>query len=458
MRVQHLFYSTNAERQTLHRRITPTAEQREQQQNRWNDLRDYLIGDLTEKTGLVISSWLQGSYKFGTQVRPVAGGEFDIDLGIYLNWAGRAEEGPYAPSQIKQLIQSALEAYANEADEEVIEVIQPPKERCSRIRFTGNFHIDVPSYHLDPDADLRSLATETKGWEESDPKAFYVWFRDQFDEDDHAQVRRLIRYFKMWGALNLEKCLPSVVMTVLVAEAFTDLSDGELESDDLAIRNIAASIAARLDIDPRVPNPVATDENLNRLGAEETMRVIAGLQELTATADLALGAPTEADTAVHWSSVFHHFFPAPEQAANAMDQNALVPVAFDPQVRVEATPSSGTHTFVSTNRIGPIPKRCSITFTLLNAVDLPAGAQVRWIVRNEGEEAELTNDLGHRAGEGFQTNENSAYRGTHYMDVMVLSMFGAVLGFRRIPVEISGLPMPARNPKRPGWTRFRGRR
>lgn len=62
MRVQHLFFSTDPERQTLHRRITPTPTQLEQQQERWNDLRDYLVGDLAERTGLPISSWLQGSY------------------------------------------------------------------------------------------------------------------------------------------------------------------------------------------------------------------------------------------------------------------------------------------------------------------------------------------------------------------------------------------------------------
>jgi hypothetical protein len=458
MRIPHLFYSSDPERQTLHRRITPTADQREEQQGRWNDLRHYLIGDLAEKTGLTMASWLQGSYKFGTQVRPVSGGEFDVDLGMYFSWAGSADDGSYSPEQIKRLVHISLVRYAAEAGEEVLEVLDPPKERCARIRFTGKFHIDVPAYHLDPDADERSLATETKGWEDSDPKALYLWFREKFEDDEHTLVRRLIRYLKIWSALNLDDCFPSVVLTVLVCDAFDRLSEHEVASDDVAIKNVAGAIAARLRSSSEVPNPVNRMENLNRFDDDKTLQLASELEALVATAELALAAATEADAAVHWTSAFHHFFPAPDQATNVITETALVPVSFDPQVRVEATAPNGARTFVNTNRIGPIPKKCSITFTLNNSNNLPAGARVRWIVRNEGSEAELTNDLGHRAGEGYQATENSAYRGTHYMDVVVTSAAGSVLGFKRIPVEISGLPMPARNPKRPGWTRFRSRK
>ncbi|MFX9035022.1 hypothetical protein ABTN36_18640, partial [Acinetobacter baumannii] len=84
------------------------------------------------------------------------------------------------------------------------------------------------------------LTTETKGWEHSDPKAFFVWFHRQFDDDDHAQVRRLIRYMKMWVALRLQKPPSSVLLTVLVAEAYRRLNSAQCETDDVALRNVAA--------------------------------------------------------------------------------------------------------------------------------------------------------------------------------------------------------------------------
>jgi hypothetical protein len=50
---------------------------------------------------------------------------------------------------------------------------------------------------------------------------------------------------------------------------------------------------------------------------------------------------------------------------------------------------------------------------------LPAGAIVIWMVRNSGKEAEDINDLGHRAGEGISATRETAYRGDHFMDVVM---------------------------------------
>lgn len=457
MKIQHLFVHADPERQTLHRRITPTAEQRAQQQERWHDVRDYLAGDLGNETGLQVSSWLQGSYKFGTQIRPTREIEFDIDLGIYLEWAGTAEDGPYEPHEVKSLVQQSLQRYAAEAEDDVVELVTPPKERCARIRFQDSFHIDVPGYHLDPARDARSLATEHHGWEDSDPKALYLWFRDQFADEDGNQVRRVIRYFKAWAQLNLDEPPSSILITVLVAEAYADLSAAACETDDVALQSIAHTLFERFECDTEVPNPVRPEENLNRLDDAQCEAFRTALADLALIADAALASATESAAAFQWSRAFQYLFPAPIEAASIEQAHALVLVAFDPVVRVEATPKSGGHTFAGINQVGPIPKDCSITFTLQNAGVLPAGASVNWMVRNEGVEAEAKNDLGHVVDTGLQATEHSAYRGTHYMDVVITSAFGAVLGYRRIPVRITGMAMPVRNPKRPGWTRFRRR-
>lgn len=459
-KIHHLFFSTDSDKQTLHRRIIPNEKQRELQQERWNDLRDYLVADLEETSGYTISSWLQGSYKFGTQVRPVRKGEeFDIDLGIYFNWLGSPNNGNFSPRGLKVLIQESLLRYKEEA-EDVIEVISPPKERCSRIRFPGNFHIDLPSYHLDEEQDARALATDSDTWEHSDPKAFYEWFREHFEEEDSSQVRRLTRYMKVWAALKLKAPPSSVLLTVLAAEAYISLTVEEVDGDDTALRNVSKKIADRLEGDSEALNPVDSTENLNRLSEEETNTLIQKLRELAELGDKALAASTEFTAASIWAEVFHHFFPVPLENSADLKSRALIPVRFMPEVHVRAVPTTNPqHAYEGDNRIGPIPKNCHIYFTLKNAGALPQGSRVQWIVRNEGEEAEYTNDLGHLAGiNPQQAEENSAYKGTHYMDITVSSPFGEVLGFRRIPVEISGIFMPPRNPKKPGYTRIPKRR
>ena len=174
-----------------------------------NELAEFIMPFLAESSGYSVKSWLQGSYKFGTQVRPVgAVSEFDIDLGIYYCWAGEPFDGCFTPKTLKNMVQDSLREFLAKSDD-AVEVLDPPKERCCRIRFSGGFHIDVPCYHLDEERDARSLTTESDVWEDSDPKAIYKWFTSQFDDYPRSRVRRLVRYVKAWAALKFsdEACL-----------------------------------------------------------------------------------------------------------------------------------------------------------------------------------------------------------------------------------------------------------
>src|SRR5215216_6027727 len=104
----NLFHSNDSEKQTLHRRIIPSEEQIEEQQERWNLLAEHLTAELSAKSGYSLRTWLQGSYKLATQIRPVhLGDEFDIDLGVYYEWEGDATDGDYDASELKNFVQEA---------------------------------------------------------------------------------------------------------------------------------------------------------------------------------------------------------------------------------------------------------------------------------------------------------------------------------------------------------------
>lgn len=52
---ESLFFSDrDTEKQTLHKRITPSDEQFEQQQDRWNTLFQHLIADLKKRSSATI--------------------------------------------------------------------------------------------------------------------------------------------------------------------------------------------------------------------------------------------------------------------------------------------------------------------------------------------------------------------------------------------------------------------
>jgi tRNA nucleotidyltransferase (CCA-adding enzyme) len=69
--------------QTLIGRVTPTTTQRDFLQEQWNRLADHLKQSL-KRHGYNISTWLQGSYKYGTLIKPVRREEeYDVDVGVY---------------------------------------------------------------------------------------------------------------------------------------------------------------------------------------------------------------------------------------------------------------------------------------------------------------------------------------------------------------------------------------
>ena len=452
-------HPTDAE--TLHRRIRPSPDQFKAQKERWNDLREFLIDRLAKDTGYPISSWLQGSYKFSTQVRPwKIGAEFDIDLGLYFGWSGYPEDGGYAPEELKKLVQDALVDYMDDEENEATEVTDP-KERCCRIRFAPDFHIDVPCYHLDAARDARSLATETKGWEESDPKAIYTWFKETADDATRKRLRRQARYLKMWAALWFEEPdrPSSILLTVLAAEAFATLDTDTVCDDDDLLEQLATAIADRLDGDVVVDNPKNADEDLNRLSLDATKAVVKELRALAKIGERARTSPEIAAAAEIWAEAFDQFFPMPEDTEDGtqMLAKSLLPAVFryTPDVAVEAIPRDNQAVvFRGVNEIKPVPKNCDITFRILKPETLPLGARVKWTVRNRGKEAEDVNDMGDVAGHGHEVERYTGYNGDHAMDLTVF-LNGDPVGRRRITVKVRGQAVAPR--QLPGRRAFRPR-
>lgn len=450
-----LFHSTVPGRETLHRRVTPTEKQFGDQQARWNDLRDFLTGELRTTTGYPIATWLQGSYKFDTQIRPLSmHAEFDIDLGLYFQWAGYPSQSHFKPEELKNFVQTALAKYQSDADNDATEVTQP-KERCCRIRFAPDFHIDTPCYHLDPERDARCLATESKGWEESDPKAIYEWFKGcQQDATHRARLRRTVRYLKMWSSLKIAEAdrPSSILLTVLAAEAFDQIDLNVVNDDDDTLETVATIIASRLFNGSMIPNPVNAAENLNRLNAGQTEALQSELSGLAAIGMRARLAGRQSVAAEIWAEAFDQFFPMPED--NGDDENALAKgtalalYAFDPQVEIRAVPKSNSRIqWIGTNEIRPLPKDCDVSFRLTNADRLPAGSTVKWTVRNKGDEAADKNDLGHIAGTATTVARQTSYNGDHSMDISVF-LGAQLIGRRRVNVTVRGVPIPPRNPVR----------
>lgn len=451
---------------TLIKRITPTAEQREFLQTQWNDLADHLKRELYKTYGYSISTWLQGSYKFATLIRPVhLGEEYDVDVGVYFEWEGDDDDDIYpTPSQLRDWVQSELINYKSLTDS-IKQIEEPPKERCSRATYVKQFHIDTPVYHLKKSSDTRKLACLSGDWEDSDPKAIYKWFRDAVNEDDREQLRRLVRYLKAWAAVAFEDSPgarpSSILLTVLVTNIFKDSFISRLigMDDEDALIMVIKDMHKLLFENRKVDNPVDLDEDLNRISEEHWKTFLNNLQSLYTAAEKAEESEDEASAALAWSEVFSFLMPLPETTEVEMVEASGHAVMQLPEIEI-AVYARNPNRFLTKyiNEVPSVSKDCDLIFKITNPQVIPAYATIEWTVRNDGQESDSLGDLGHRkiGIRMFQADEHTAYAGLHFMDCIV-RLNGQVYSVRRVPVNVSGISYPQRNPPRPGYTKILSR-
>lgn len=456
-----LFFSANDSTGTLHSRVTPNTEQREYFQECWRNLADHLVSYLNDLTDLPISTWIQGSYKMGTQVRPVTlYDEIDIDLGVYFEWDGEEADDP-TPTDLREAVQDALVDYQHR-ESEVEEIVDPPKERCCQIRFRKHFYIDVPVYHLDQSIDRRRLATETNGWEGSDPKALVIWFQKKVGQPERHQLRRIVRYLKIFTAIvgKEQNYAPpsSILLTVLVTDAWLNIDHDSISGDDECLHLVVEMILARLSGNEEVPNPVDESENLNRLDETEFALFLRALEFFLSKSTDAVSSDNQYVSAILWSELFLHFFPMPHDLG--IEEVVSVPAVIPPKIEIDVTvEKTGRRVGRYENVLPNLYKGCILNFRITNPETISTDADIEWVVRNDGNEAEGTNDLGHHARGVYQltAEERTRYHGDHVMDCIVRQN-GTIVSARRILVHIQRSWFPSRNQARPAWVKFRKRK
>ncbi|WP_313281850.1 cyclic GMP-AMP synthase DncV-like nucleotidyltransferase [Stenotrophomonas indicatrix] len=452
-----LFHSDNAEIETLNRRVRPSDGQREYLLEHKNELAAWLAGDLDD-LGMEVSHFIQGSYKFHTLIRPLKmGDEYDVDLGLYFKGKPHADVDP---AELREAVQRSLRRYIAENDD--IQSIEEPKERCCRAKYKQSFHIDVPVYHETPAGRDVRLATLSKGWERSDPSAMIDWFDDAIGgaAANRAMIRRLIRYLKAWSALTFRSPAigpSSLMLTILVIDAFKQVVADEDEDDD-ALAKVISAMYERLVSDKVVPNPIQgdTDNDVNRLSAQDYEHFLEKLAALVDVSHRAVCCEHASEAAAIWSEAFSYVFPLPEDlGVLAASQNGLSVPTPDIAIKIStATPGAVERIFrgqVDHARIGE-----GMTFEITNPEVIPSGAQIRWVVRNSGNDALSTSDLGHVTPDDgtFRQFERAAYRGRHFMDCEVW-LHGRLRSVTRVSVTIDRIAMPPRvRATRPSYTRL----
>ena len=168
--------------------------------------RDLLLSDLRE--GLQrnfqkiprFEDFNQGSYVMGTGIAPLAGEDYDIDVGLVFH----IPKEDYSPVKVKQWVYDALQSGNRKVEY---------KRPCVRVQYhragEALYHVDLAIYsggnfnwgnQTYLAKGFLGSGPENQKWEISEPKRWIETFQQKFQhqEGHRNQFRRVIRFLKRW--------------------------------------------------------------------------------------------------------------------------------------------------------------------------------------------------------------------------------------------------------------------
>lgn len=248
----------------------------------------------------------QGSFDLDTIIEPIPveveeDGEkktllhYDMDDGVY--FIGEIEKR----KKVQDYHDWIVDAIEGHTQTGLID-----KNTCVRTEYADGHHIDMPIYFREED-ETPELAHKSKGWIESDPRAFKEWFEEKVK--DNAQLRRIVRYLKAWSNYrsterNDKPMVSGFILTILAANHYLPN-----ERDDIALKETLVLIKAKLDSSFTCYRPtVPTNEDLLANYGHKSY-FMECLQKIIDSGTDALKEPNQKKSCEHWQKHFGDRFP-----------------------------------------------------------------------------------------------------------------------------------------------------
>ena len=230
-------------------------------------------------------TWTQGSYKMGSMIR-TKDDTCDLDLGVYFK---EVDEDVTSATVMDQVFKAV---------EEVTSTTPSKKEKCIRVIYKGDFHIDLPVYHFDKDEhDHPNLATRSNGWNESDPKDFYIWFNDH---TNLRQLKRIVRYLKAWSDNKKGKFPSGLAFSIWAVQHLKSN-----ERDDIALYEVLKKIKDHIDSTWYLEMPVTPyDDVCKKLTNEQKSNFSDAIEDFIDDAKDAIESDNQLEASKLWQKYF----------------------------------------------------------------------------------------------------------------------------------------------------------
>ncbi len=238
-------------------------------------------------------TWIQGSYKMGTMIR-TKDDTCDLDLGVYFN---QVDENVTSGTVMDQV---------SKAVEDVTSTTPSKKEKCIRIIYKGDFHIDLPIYHFNKEDHAHpNLATRNNGWNESDPKDFYIWFNDH---SNLQQLKRIVRYLKAWSDNKKGKFPSGLAFSIWAVNHLVSN-----ERDDIALYELLKEIKSDIDYSWYLEMPVVPyDDVCQKLTKEQKSSFSDAIESFIDDAKDAIESDNQLEASKLWQKHLGNKFPEGE--------------------------------------------------------------------------------------------------------------------------------------------------
>jgi hypothetical protein len=396
----------------------------------------------------VIDTVPQGSWAHRTIIRPAADVEFDADFLVQLS-----EETAWSldPKQYSNAVKSALNSHG------VYSVMSSTKNRCIRVSYVNDCHIDVVPYVILSSGREVIINRATNEFEDTNPVGFTEWLQGK-DDLTGGNLRKAIRLLKYLRDHRDAFTLKSVLLTTLVGnivESWRAYDPSYYQDVPTTLVHLVVDLDVWLQARPSRPSlfdPSCPSTTFDHRWTDSQCTTFRTKVHDLAPKLLAAYDASGVDASITaWQDIFGTAFPssltksltevitegasAVSKAVKKLDRapnerfiEEEVPVNESHHVQITCEVSEPTYPnraarrHALRSRHGRVPRRRDLLFKIVET-DVVAPFEVRWKIRNTGNEAKSLGALRgeiHRDEGRHLRRESTKYVGHHYVECYII--------------------------------------
>lgn len=198
MNLQQYLHENGLQREDILTRIAVSLELDETRKQRMESAYN-AVYDILEKDEIFFSKvdflvYPQGSKAIGTTVKPRGKEEFDLDITVEIR-------DPYYNYTSSVIYNHLIRVLSNN---DIYKEKLVKKNRCARIDYVGDFHMDVlpGCIVINGDSKIMVPDRELSSWTSSNPKGYANWFTQKAETVSSSNLNKAFRTF---SALNEAK-------------------------------------------------------------------------------------------------------------------------------------------------------------------------------------------------------------------------------------------------------------